>query len=193
MEKANAYQSMHIVCTDRTCLFERKNKMKKSIAVLALVVSLVAFIAVGLALAKKTTPPLTCATEYFFVGHLGIVDAEGRLLCWEGPISGDIEGIIVWWMGPMSSTGQVSHVVERWEIWDGDGEVLLLAGDEKGTTTICHGKNTVWRANGIVTEASEEYENYIGSQTHNSGDATWVIPGVLPEHGTGKLRIAGSK
>jgi len=164
--------------------------MKKLIAALALV----AFIAVGLALAKKATPPLTCTTEYDFVGHLGIFDAEERLLAWVGPISGDIEGVIKWWADPAkSSTGQVSHRLFRWEIWDGDEEVLLLAGDEKEKTIVRHGKNSVWRANGIVTEASEEFEDYIGSQMHDGGNFTWDDDTGLPDHGFGTLRIAGSE
>ena len=165
--------------------------MKKSMTVFALVASLAIFIGVGLALAKNTTPPLTCTTEYNFVGHLGEFDEEVRLLAWEGPISGDINGVIQWWMVlPFKETGQASHYIERWKILDGDGEVLLV-GDEKGTTTICHGKNTTWRANGIVIDASKEYEHYIGSQTHNSGDVIWAALDV-PSHGTGKMRIAGS-
>ena len=45
--------------------------MKKSITVFGLVTFLVTFIGVGLVLAENTTPPLTCETEYFFMGHLG--------------------------------------------------------------------------------------------------------------------------
>jgi hypothetical protein len=184
----NAYQLMHIVCADKTCLIGGRNKMKKLIAVFALVT----FIAAGLALAENTTPPLTCTTEYNFVGHLGEFDDEGRLLGWVGTISGDIEGVIKWWVAiPFKKTGQASHVVQRWKIWDEDEEVLLLAGEDKGGTTTCHQRNTSWRANGIVTEASEEFEDYIGSQMHESGNIAWAAPG-LPDHGTGKFRVAGS-
>ncbi len=189
--------------------------MKKSIAVFALVVFLVAFVAVGLALAKKGTPPLTCATEYFFKGNLGIFDAEGRLLGWVGPISGDIEGVIKWWL--ISSAphpappAQVGQMLFRWEIWDEEwssdmelwdreawdnwdnGErVLSLAGDEEERTIVRHGKNSVWRANGIVAEASEEYEDYIGSRMHDGGNFTWDPETGSPDHGFGTLRVAGS-
>ena len=168
--------------------------MKKLITFFALAAFLVAFIAVGLALAKKGTPPLTCATEYDFVGDLGIFDSEGRLFCWIGPITGDIEGVIKWWLvlPKPPPTGQVGHALFRWEIWDADKEVLLLAGDEEERTIVRHGKNSVWRANGIVTEASEEYEDYIGSQMHDGGNFTWDAETGLPEHGFGTLRIAGS-
>ncbi len=141
--------------------------------------------------AKKPAPSLTGTTEYDFVGAADppIVDAEGRLLCWEGTISGDIEGVILWWfdMDYFVSTGQVSHWVDRWEIWD--GEVLLLAGDEAGTTTAPPGKDGVWRGNGIVTEASEEFEDWIGRPVHDGGSVTWEIPGVLPLNGEGTFSI----
>ncbi len=141
--------------------------------------------------AEKPAPTLTGTTEYDFVGLDGIFDDEGRLLAWKGTISGEIEGVIKWWMGPISTSGQTSHYVDRFEIWDSD-EVdaeLLLAVDEEGTTTVCHGKNTIWRANGIVTEASAGLEEWIGRETHNSGDATWAIPGILPLVGEGIFRI----
>ena len=90
----------------------------------------------------------------------------------------------------MPKTGQVSHFVDRWEIWDGDGvdAILLLAGDEAGTTTDRPGKNGVWRANGIVTEASPEFVDWIGRQVHDGGEFTWVLPG-WPDHGWGEFRI----
>ena len=85
------------------------------------------------------------------------------------------------------STGQVSHYVARWEIWD--GEDLLLAGDDAGTTTTPPGKDGIWRGNGIVTEASDEFEDWIGRQMYGYGSVTWVIPGVLPFDGEGIFRI----
>ena len=166
--------------------------MKRLILLLSAFALILALVPAGMVQAKKPAPTLTGTTEYDFVGHLGIFDAEGRLLCWKGTISGDIEGVIRWWMVlPTKKTGQASHFVERFEIWDSD-EVdaeLLLAVDEEGTTTVCHGKNTVWRANGIVTEAYGEFEDWIGRQTHNSGDATWLIPGILPLDGDGIFRV----
>jgi hypothetical protein len=218
-KKANAYQLMHIVCIDETCLFRGRNKMKKLIAVFALV----AFIAVGLALADNATPPLKCETEYFFVGAPidGFVGApiDATLFTWAGPVSGDVDGIIIWWLTsvsphpvrPPNGTAQAGQMSFKWEIWDEEwtpdnmeswdgtawedwynGErVLSLAGDENERTIVRHGKNSVWRANGIVTEASAEYEDYIGSQMHDGGNFTWAASGA-PDHGFGKLRIAGS-
>ncbi len=206
-----------------------KTRMKKLISIstipvlaLALLLVLGTVLADGAAAqAKKKTPPLTCTMEYFFVGHLGEEDAEGRLLCWVGPIHGDIDGWAQWWLLPESpppnapDTAQVGHMLFRWEIWsespwmydeagnlifDEDGHLvvnpdveadLLLAGTENERTIVRHGKNSVWRANGVVTEASEEFEDYIGSQTHDGGNFTWAAP-RLPEHGFGTFRIAGS-
>ncbi len=182
-----------------------KTIMKKLISISTIPVLAVALLLVlGTVLADdaaiKPAPALRCTTEYDFVGHLGIFDEEGRLLAWEGTISGDINGVIKYWMEvPFTITGQASHFVERFEIWDGDpgypedpdypDASLLLAVDEEGTTTVRHGKNTIFRANGIVTEASGKFEKWIGRETHNSGDATWVIPGVLPLDGEGMFRI----
>jgi len=170
-----------------------KTRMKKLISTGTIpVLALALLLVLGTVLAdnaKKPAPSLTGTTEYDFRGADGIFDAEGRLLAWEGTIIGDIEGVIQWWMVvPMATpTGQVSHYAGvRWEIWDGDD--LLLAGYEAGSTTVRHGKNSVWRANGIVTEAYLGFENWIGRQVHDGGHFTWVEPG-LPDHGTGTFRV----
>jgi hypothetical protein len=137
-------------------------------------------------LAKK---PISDSTDYDFVGHLGILDGEGRLLGWIGTISGDINGVIKWWMvPPMSYTGQASHYEDRFEIWNADTTVLLLAGDEAGTTTARHGKNSNWRTNGTVSEVGPGYEDWLGRNNHAEGHFTWAAPG-LPDHGTGTFRI----
>jgi len=140
---------------------------------------------------KKPAPTLNCTTEYFFKGTEGIFDSEGRLLGWEGPINGDINGIIQWWMDIETkvNTGQASHYVDRFVIWNNDKTVILLAGNEAGTTTARLGKNSNWRTNGIVTDAALDYEDWIGCQNHAEGHFTWVIPGVLPEHGYGTFRV----
>jgi len=145
---------------------------------------------VGSALEKKPAPTLTDTTTYQFVGTLGILDAQGRLLAWQGTVSGDIEGVIKWWMdiGSMSYTGQASHYVDRFEIWDAAEEELLLAGDEAGTTTARHGKNSNWRTNGTVTEAGPGFEDWLGRTEHAEGHFTWVAPG-LPDQGYGTIRI----
>jgi hypothetical protein len=137
-------------------------------------------------LAKK---PISDSTKYDFVGHLGIFDAEGRLLAWQGTISGGINGVIKWWMVlPMSYTGQASHYEDRFEIWNAAETELLLAGDEAGTTTARHGKNSNWRTNGTVTEVGQGFEEWLGRQEHSEGHFTWAAPGV-PDHGTGTFRI----
>ncbi|MHC4699039.1 MAG: hypothetical protein ACYTFQ_00530, partial [Planctomycetota bacterium] len=84
--------------------------------------------------AEEPAPSLTGTTEHNFVGHLGTIDDEGRLLAWEGTIGGDINGVIQWWMGPMSTIGHISNYVYRVEIWNSDKTVLLLAGEAAGST-----------------------------------------------------------
>ena len=161
--------------------------MKKSIFLLLTLALILALVPAGIA--KKPAPSLRCTTVYDFRGDEGIFDTEGRLLGWQGVISGDIEGVIKWWMVlPMSTTGQASHYEDRFEIWNADETVLLLAGDEAGTTTARHGKNSNWRTNGIVTESSAEYEEWIGRKDHAEGHFTWVEPD-WPDQGYGTFRV----
>ena len=98
---------------------------------------------------------LECTIRVDFVGHLGTVDDEGRLLAYDGEIHGDIEGQIVWWLDSKYShnIGQVSYYAARWEIYDLAGN-LLLAGDDAGTTAMTPGEDGICRGKGIVTEAS---------------------------------------
>ncbi|UCD40506.1 MAG: SgcJ/EcaC family oxidoreductase, partial [Candidatus Bathyarchaeota archaeon] len=148
--------------------------------------------------AQKSAQSLTGTTAYDFFGadDPPTVDAEGRVLCWKGSISGDIEGVILWWfdMDRFVTIGQVSHWVDRWEIWSDDPlenpeeAVLLLAGDEAGTTTAPPGEDGFWWGKGIVTEASAEFEDWIGRQMYDGGNVTWAAPG-LPDCGEGTFRI----
>ncbi len=89
---------------------------------------------------------------------------------------------------PMSTTGQASHYEDRFEIWNADETVLLIAGDEAGTTTARHGKNSNWRTNGTVTEAYGDFVGWLGRKNHAEGHFTWAGPG-LPDHGTGTFRV----
>jgi hypothetical protein len=160
--------------------------MKKSIFLLLTLALILALVPAGIA--KKPAPTLTGTTEYNFVGHLGEV-VDGRLLAWVGTISGDINGVIKWWMVlPTSLTGQANHYEDRFEIWNAGETVLLLAGDEAGTTTARHGKNSNWRTNGTVTEVGPGYEDWLGRQEHAEGHFTWAAPG-LPDYGYGTLRV----
>jgi len=139
----------------------------------------------------KPAPSLRCTIVYWYVGHLGELDLEGRLHVWDGEIHGDIEGQIKWWFvpggGPPTPTAQVRFYEARWEIWDGDD--LLLAGNSAGSTATPHGltpeKDGIWRGNGIVTEASDGFEDWIGRQESEGGNVNWVFP----FSGEGILRI----
>ena len=149
------------------------------------VVFLLAIVPVGMTQAKD---PLNCTTEYWFMGQHQIFDDEGRILAWQGTVSGDINGEIYWWMFYFTKA-QVTHFYDDiWEIFDSETGDLLLRGDEHGTTTIRHGKNSVWRSNGIVTEAYGDFAIWLGRNMHASGHFTWVVPG-FPDCGTGILRI----
>jgi hypothetical protein len=158
----------------------RRRIMRKRL-IIGLVLILV-LIPTGMAQAKK---PIRGTTDYYFMGHLEIIDPAKGLLAWEGTISGDINGSIRWWIPVLYETGQVTHFEDtRWEIWDGD--TLLLAGEESGTTTDRPGLNGIWRANGTVTEAYGDYEYLVGRQVHDGGEFTWA---PFPWHGWGEFRI----
>ena len=183
-----------------------KTRMKKLISISTIpVLALALLLVLGTVLAddaaieaQKSAPSLTGTTNYIFTGadDPPTVDAEGRVLCWKGPISGDIEGVILWWfdMDRFVAIGQVSHWVDRWEIWSDDPlenpeeAVLLLAGDEAGTTTAPPGEDGFWWGKGIVTEASAEFEDWIGRQMYDGGNFTFAAPG-LPDCGEGTFRI----
>jgi uncharacterized protein (TIGR02246 family) len=161
----------------------------KSISLLALVL----LVALGPVLAGDTaTTPLsaiTCTITYNFVGHLGTIDDEGRLLAWDGEIHGDIEGVIKWWFDLTHSRqiGQTSYYAARWEIYDLAGN-LILAGDDAGTTAKPTGEDGIWRGKGTVTEASAEFEDWIGRQVYDGGNVTWDESG-FPKDGEGTFRI----
>lgn len=157
--------------------------MKKLILLLVLLTLLLGLMPVGMAQAKD---PLRGTSTHHFVGDF---DVHERFIFWEGEISGDVEGDIRWYGDPaaMWFTGQASHYDMSWEIMDGEGNVIL-AGEDSGTTTARHGKNSIWRTNGIVTEANEEFQNWIGRHVHMSGHFTWAAAGV-PDEGWSILRI----
>ncbi len=164
-----------------------KTKMKKLISISTIpVLALALLLVLGTVMAdnaNKPAPSLRCTIEYWWMPG------------WEGTISGDIEGYIVWPPGsdPMRFAGQTSHYVGRFEIWDSDpaldpDAVLLLTGEGAGSTTIRHGRDSIWRSNGIVTGASDEFVDWIGRRVHQEGHFTWFAPGV-PDHGTGTFRV----
>ena len=172
---------------------ERSSKMKKSICLLLTLSVILVLVSAGMAAAKKPAPSLEGITAYIYVGYLEKFDSEDRWLVWEGSISGDIEGVIQWWIGEITTTGGVSHYDDRCVIL-GENDELLLAGEESGSTTTRGGQDKIWRTNGVVTDASDQFEGWIGRQTHADGnvelleidtpDGPILIPG-----GTGTFRI----
>jgi len=165
-----------------------KTRMEKQISISTFtVLALVLMLVLGTVLvdhdvvwAKKPAPSLRCEIDYVFVGHLGIVDGEGRLLVWDGTISGDIEGELLYWIYPeggppnMPDTANVMFYEARWEIWDGVD--LLLAGESAGHTAYPPGKDGIWRGNGIVTEANGDFADWIGRKMHEGGNVNLDFP-----------------
>ena len=135
--------------------------------------------------AKKPAPNLACTIEYWWMPG------------WKGTIEGDIEGVIIYSPGaePMRYAGQTSHYGGSFEIYDFDpvsdpDAVLLLAAESPvGSTTVRHGKNSIWRTSGTVTEAYGQYADWEGRRVHQNGHFTWDEETGDPEHGMGTLRV----
>ncbi len=167
-----------------------KTRMKKLISISTIpVLALTLLLVLGTVLADdaaiKPAPSLACTIDYVWMPG------------WEGTISGDIDGVILWPPGsePMRFAGQTSHYVGRFEIWDSEPDpvlnpdaVLLLTGEGAGSTTVRHGRDSIWRTNGIVTGASDDFAEWIGCRVHQGGHFTWLAPGI-PDQGTGTFRV----
>jgi len=131
---------------------------------------------------------LTGQIDYSFVGHLGLTDDEGRTLIWEGTIEGDLNGTMKWWFGPAPAPtipyqgGRVNYYVARWEIWDSDGEKLLLAGDSAGKTVTRVDADSelwddgMWDGHGVVTKASRGFNRLKGRSIYETGTVIWDFP-----------------
>ncbi len=137
---------------------------------------------------------LTSQIDYWFVGHLGRLDDQGRVQVWEGTITGDFTGDMKWWFvdpspvdGSTFTGGEVVFYAARWEIWDA-GE-LLLAGDSAGKTVFPVGADGMWDGHGVVTEANREFNPLKGRKVYETGP---VIVGSDPPFsftGTGMFLI----
>ena len=162
----------------------------KKLSFLVLTLDLIwALVPAEMAQAKKPAPKLEGTTKYSYVFE-GPIDTEGRQLVWQGPITGDIEGVIQWWIGEITKTGGVSHYDDRCVILESDADdaPVLLAVDESGSTTTRDGQDTIWRTNGVVTDGSGGFEDWIGRQTHADGNVEFDTPGGLPG-GMGTFRV----
>ena len=166
-----------------------KTRMKKLISISTIpVLTLTLLLVLGTVMADdpaiKPAPNLACTIEYWWMPG------------WKGTISGDIEGVIIWYPGadPMRYAGQTSHYDGSFEIYDvdpvvhSDAVLLLAAYSPVGSTTVRHGKNSIWRTSGTVTDAGPGLEDWIGRRVHQNGHFTWDEFGA-PEHGMGTLRV----
>jgi hypothetical protein len=165
--------------------------MKKLIFLLLTLALILALVPAGMA--KKPAPSLRCTINYWWVRDNGTDPFPGH---WEATVSGDIDGYAVYpGGGAMRPAGQTSHYGGAFEIYDSPGGNLLLAGDGHGSTTVRHGKNSVWRSSGTVTDACEELEDWIGRRVYQDGHFTWQNIGtpedpiIIPLEGSGTFRV----
>jgi hypothetical protein len=166
-----------------------KTRMKKLISISTIpVLALALLLVLGTVMADnaaKPAPSLRFTTDYWWVRENPPAPFPGH---WEGTISGDIDGYIIWpGGGGMRFAGQTSHYVGSFEIYD-LADNLILVGEGAGSTTVRHGRDSIWRSNGIVTGSSDEFADWIGCRVHQDGHFTWAAPGV-PEAGYGTFRV----
>lgn len=132
--------------------------------------------------------------DYWFVGHLGITDDEGRLLVWEGAIDGAISGDINWWFvfpspvpGGAHNGGATAFYQARWEILQDDQ--MILAGESAGKTVFPTDEDGMWDGHGVVTDAKGRFSPLKGRKIYESGP---VLVGDIPPltyEGTGIFTI----
>ena len=170
-----------------------KTRMKKLISISTIpVLALALLLVLGTVMADnaaKPAPSLRCTITYEWVRENYPEPFPGH---WAGTINGDIEGYIVWpGGGGMRLAGQTSHYAGGFKIWDSEPgsnpeAVLLLRGEGAGSTTIRHGRDSIWRTNGIVLGGV--LEDWLGCRVHQEGHFVWAAPGI-PDYGTGTFRV----
>jgi hypothetical protein len=170
----------------------RRIQMRKRLFIALILILLL----VPLSIAAAKDKPLRFETTYSFAYGTAADDDDGRSLVWSGHVSGAFEGEMEWWMHfdpaiPADEWNRPTGITNHWEDakWiiypDGGGYIIGL---EWGSTTKLPEnaqKGAIWRANGIVTEASPEFEYLIDRPMHDGGEVDWV---PFP-HGTGRLHI----
>ena len=132
--------------------------------------------------------------DYWFVGHLGIFDDEGRLLVWEGTIEGDISADTKWWFvlpAPVPAGthngGTTNYYQARWEILQDNR--IILAGDSAGKTLFPSGEDGMWDGHGVVTDAKGRFSPLKGRRTYESGPVLVGDTPPLTFEGTGIFTI----
>ena len=111
---------------------------------------------------------------------------EGRTHTWDGVIlvDGECVGTIDWYMYPGELPPPTTVVHWEGAIWtinflDG----TFIEGEERGSTTwLLHKGEAIWRANGVVTNASDT--DLIGRPIHDGG-----FVDLTTMSGVGKIQI----
>ena len=146
-----------------------------------------------LALEKKPAPHLTGTMALDF--NLEVL-GDPTKPAWVGTITFEGHeplGMRFFSLLPPREFSQARPFEENFEIYEKDDEgnvkKLLLAGHDKGVTTLANSK---YRMNGEVEFAIEQFAEWLGHKVHMSGVITWQIledGSVAPETAPGTFRI----
>ena len=144
-----------------------------------------------LALAKKPAPNLTGTMELDFT--FGVWPEEP---VWVGTISFegyDDYGIRFYHLSDFRDYSQASPFEEYFQIYDLVNGTVYLGGPDVGVTTLANKppEPTKYRMNGEITEATGDFEMWMGRNVHMSGVITWQgsAPPYAPFQAPGTFRI----
>lgn len=123
---------------------------------------------------RAPAEPLLSQIEYRFAGDRGEVDAGGWTLVWTATMEGDLSAEARWYFPEPSPIpvvaiegGDIAYYEARWEVRVEDR--MILAGWSAGKTVTMDGEDGIWDGHGVVTEASDAYQAYVGRHTFETG------------------------
>ena len=94
-------------------------------------------------------------------------------------------GMRFYHLSPFRDYSQASPFEEWWEIYTLDDETVVLAGPDKGLTTLANKppEPCKYRMNGEIEVAEEPFEGWLGRNVHMQGTITWQVL-TLPDGST---------
>ena len=145
---------------------------------------MIVLLALAFTLALVPAVPTTAMEPLRGEMELGFTGPTNPL--WTGTISGDINGDMFFYAMDSKDVGQVHHFWEVWNITTDDGDLIIIEGIDKGVVSW---KNDKYRMNGVVTEATGNWEYLEGRKVHMSGYITFDPDTGFPATAPGTFRV----